>query len=107
MTLCGELASKPVGALALLAIGYRSLSLAPSAVGPVKAMLLELDVSKASALLGRLLSSPASSMRIRERLSVRGGASVGNLTLIRRHYGPEHQRERRSDIQNTKIRVSW
>ncbi len=43
MTVCGELASQPIGALALAAIGYRSLSLTPSAVGPVKAMLLDLD----------------------------------------------------------------
>src|SRR5207245_11467105 len=40
VTLCGELASKPIGALALVAIGYRALSLSPSAVGPIKAMLL-------------------------------------------------------------------
>ena len=43
------MASKPIGALALAAIGYRSLSLTPSAVGPVKAMLLELDLRKAEA----------------------------------------------------------
>ena len=34
VTLCGELASQPIGALALAAIGYRALSLTPSAVGP-------------------------------------------------------------------------
>ena len=68
MTLCGELASKPIGALALIALGYRSLSLSPSAVGPVKAMLLELDAGKAAALLGKLLESPAGSVSIREQL---------------------------------------
>jgi phosphotransferase system, enzyme I, PtsP len=68
VTLCGELASKPIGALALVALGYRSLSLAPSAVGPVKAVLLDLDARKASALLGDLLGSPAGSVPIRERL---------------------------------------
>ena len=47
VTLCGELASSPIGALALIAIGYRSLSLSPSAIGPVKAMLLDLDAGKA------------------------------------------------------------
>ena len=51
VTLCGELASQPIGALALAAIGYRSLSLTPSAVGPVKAMLLDLDCRKAAAFL--------------------------------------------------------
>ena len=68
VTLCGELASKPIGALALVAIGYRSLSLSPSAVGPVKAMLLELDAGKAAALIGPLIDSPAGSVPIRERL---------------------------------------
>jgi phosphotransferase system enzyme I (PtsP) len=68
VTLCGELASKPIGALALVAIGYRALSLAPSAVGPVKAMLLDLDAGKAAALMTPLVESPAGSVPIRERL---------------------------------------
>ena len=51
VTLCGELGSQPIGAMALAAIGYRSLSLTPSAMGPVKAMLLELDSRKASRVL--------------------------------------------------------
>ena len=69
VTLCGELASKPIGALALTAIGYRSLSLSPSAVGPVKAMLLDLDVRKAAALLLPLIENPSGSVAIRERLN--------------------------------------
>jgi len=68
VTLCGELASKPIGALALVAIGYRSLSLAPSAVGPVKAMLIDLDAAKAAALMTPLLESPAGSVKIRDAL---------------------------------------
>jgi phosphotransferase system enzyme I (PtsP) len=68
VTLCGELASKPIGALALVAIGYRSLSLSPSAVGPVKAMLLDLNARKAAALIQPLIDSPAGSLPIRERL---------------------------------------
>jgi phosphotransferase system, enzyme I, PtsP len=68
VTLCGELASKPIGALALVAIGYRSLSLSPSAVGLVKALILDLDAGKAAALLTPLLASPAGSVRIRERI---------------------------------------
>ena len=68
VTLCGELASKPIGALALVAIGYRGLSLSPSAVGPVKAMLLNLDARKAAALIEPLIQSPAGSLQVRERL---------------------------------------
>src|SRR5271163_2376807 len=51
VTLCGELASQPIGALALAGIGYRSLSLTASAIGPVKAMLLELDCRKTAAFI--------------------------------------------------------
>jgi phosphotransferase system enzyme I (PtsP) len=68
VTLCGELASKPIGALALVALGYRALSLTPSALGAVKAMLLDLDLKKAAAMLQPLVDSPASSVAIREKL---------------------------------------
>jgi len=68
VTLCGELASKPVGALALVGLGYRSLSLSPSAVGPVKAMLLELNVGKVKALLDELIVRPKPGVSIRETL---------------------------------------
>jgi phosphotransferase system enzyme I (PtsP) len=68
LTLCGELASKPIGALALVAIGYRSLSVTPSALGPVKAMLLDLNCRKVEEFLRPLIDSPAGSVPIRERL---------------------------------------
>ena len=56
VTLCGELAGKPLTAMALdRACGFRSLSMSASAVGPVKAMLLGLDVA---ALEGRNGSNP-------------------------------------------------
>ncbi|HXW29286.1 MAG TPA: phosphoenolpyruvate--protein phosphotransferase, partial [Xanthobacteraceae bacterium] len=68
VTLCGELASKPIGALALVALGYRSLSLTPSAIGPVKSMLLELDAGKVEAVLRPLIESPAGTVLVRDRL---------------------------------------
>jgi phosphotransferase system enzyme I (PtsP) len=67
VTLCGELASKPIGALVLVALGYRSLSVVPSAIGPVKAMLLELNAHKAEKLVCSLIERPASSS-IRDKL---------------------------------------
>jgi phosphotransferase system enzyme I (PtsP) len=69
LTLCGELASKPVGALALVALGFRSLSLTPSALGAVKALLLDLEVKKAEALLRPLMEKPSKDVVIRERLA--------------------------------------
>jgi phosphotransferase system enzyme I (PtsP) len=68
-TLCGELASSPLGALALVGLGYRSLSLVPSAVGPVKAMLLELDAAKAESLLASLVTKPDGSTSVRDKLA--------------------------------------
>jgi phosphotransferase system enzyme I (PtsP) len=55
VTLCGEMAGKPLEAMALLALGYRSLSMSAASIGPVKAMLVDLDVGRLRArLLGRL-----------------------------------------------------
>jgi phosphotransferase system enzyme I (PtsP) len=79
VALCGELASKPIGALALVALGYRSLSLTPSALGAVKAMLLELDAKKAEALLRPLIERPAQGVSIRQQLE--GFAEAEGLPL--------------------------
>jgi phosphotransferase system, enzyme I, PtsP len=78
-TVCGELASQPIGALALTALGYRSLSLAPSAVGPVKAMLLDLDAAKAAEFLYPLIERPNAAMPIRahlEKFAADGGLQL-------------------------------
>ncbi len=40
VTLCGEMAGRPIEALALLGLGFRSISMAPASIGPVKAMIL-------------------------------------------------------------------
>jgi len=78
-TVCGELASQPIGALALTALGYRSLSLTPSAVGPVKAMLLDLDASKVTEFLYPLIEKPAAAVPIRvhlEKFAADGGLQL-------------------------------
>jgi phosphotransferase system enzyme I (PtsP) len=68
VSLCGEMASRPIEALALVAIGFRSLSLSATAHGPVKALMLETDLRKAEALIEPLLAAPADSVSIRDRL---------------------------------------
>src|SRR4030095_2704951 len=68
VSLCGEMASKPLGALALIALGYRSLSLSATAHGPVKALILDLDANKAEATLVTLLDAPSGSVSIRQKL---------------------------------------
>jgi phosphotransferase system enzyme I (PtsP) len=56
ITMCGELAGKPLEALALMAIGMTRLSMSPPAIGPIKEMVLGLELgpikeSMAAALL--------------------------------------------------------
>lgn len=68
VTLCGELGSKTIGALAALALGFRSLSMTPSAIGPVKAMLLDLDTRKARAVLLPMLEKMDGRQDIHDRL---------------------------------------
>jgi phosphotransferase system enzyme I (PtsP) len=69
VALCGELASRPLEALALIALGFRRLSLSPSAIGPVKAMILGVDARAAAKFLEPLLADVSGTVQIRERLA--------------------------------------
>jgi phosphotransferase system enzyme I (PtsP) len=79
VALCGELASQPIGALALAIIGYRSMSLSPSAIGPVKALLLELDTKKGAEAILPFLDQPVGSVSMRHKLE--GFAAAEGLQL--------------------------
>ena len=57
VTLCGELASMPLEAMVLIGLGYRSLSMSPASIGPVKAMLLELQATAIEKQLHNLLAN--------------------------------------------------
>lgn len=46
VTLCGEMAGRPIEALALIGLGFRSISMAPASVGPVKAMILAVSAAE-------------------------------------------------------------
>ena len=63
LNLCGEMAGKPLEAMALIALGYRSISMAPASVGPVKAMVLSLDAGDLWVRLRELLACKATSLR--------------------------------------------
>ncbi|MGE0211111.1 MAG: phosphoenolpyruvate--protein phosphotransferase [Parvibaculaceae bacterium] len=77
LTLCGEMAGRPLEAMALIGLGFCSISMAPASIGPVKAMLLALDQGKLEAFLHPLLPSPAASLR----KELMGFAEAGNLPL--------------------------
>jgi len=63
MSVCGEMAGRPLEAMALIGLGVRILSVASPSVGPVKAMIRSLNVEGVAAYLGGLLTSPAHSLR--------------------------------------------
>jgi phosphotransferase system enzyme I (PtsP) len=69
VTLCGEMASKPISAMALLGIGYRSVSMSPAAIGPVKAMLLALDAGALTRVMDEALDDKTSTTPMREILT--------------------------------------
>lgn len=69
VTLCGELAGRPISAMALLGLGYRSISMSPAAIGPVKAMLTELPLGKLEAFLADALSRPSAGGDMRAELA--------------------------------------
>ena len=46
LSFCGEDAGRPLEALALAAIGLRSLSMRPASIGPVKALLRQVDLGR-------------------------------------------------------------
>ncbi|HWT56318.1 MAG TPA: phosphoenolpyruvate--protein phosphotransferase [Rhizobium sp.] len=69
VTLCGELASKPISAMALLGIGFRSISMSPASIGPVKAMLLGLDVGALATAMNEVLDDVHAMTPMREILA--------------------------------------
>jgi len=60
VTLCGELAGNPLAAMALIGLGFRSLSMSPASIGPVKAMILALNAKNVAEEVQRLLAGDAS-----------------------------------------------
>ena len=68
VSLCGEMGGKTLEALALAAIGYRSLSMSPASIGPVKAMLLSTDLGEVRDFLMPLIECADDREPLRDRL---------------------------------------
>jgi phosphotransferase system, enzyme I, PtsP len=75
VTVCGEIASRPLEAMALVGLGFRRLSLSPAAVGPVKAMILKLEAEAVATLMRETMADASAVGSIRPRL----------LTFAERH----------------------
>lgn len=63
VTLCGDMASRPLEAMALIGLGYESISLASSAIGPVKDMLRSLDAANLRAHMPDILNRGDETLR--------------------------------------------
>ncbi|MBN9318044.1 MAG: phosphoenolpyruvate--protein phosphotransferase [Devosia sp.] len=68
LTMCGELAGKTVEALALLAIGMTKLSMSPPSIGPIKEMILGLELQPIRNSVSAALLEGASGPNIRDLL---------------------------------------
>jgi phosphotransferase system, enzyme I, PtsP len=61
--ICGEMAGRPLEAMALVGIGAENFSITPAGVGPLKAMVRSLDAAAVRGRLDQLLTKPPRDMR--------------------------------------------
>ena len=61
--ICGEMAGRPLEAMALVGIGADGFSITPAGVGPVKAMVRSLDAAAVRTRMTTLLAKPPRDMR--------------------------------------------
>lgn len=66
LSLCGEMAAKPVEAMTLVAIGLKRLSLSPAAIGPVKAALRATHMGKLRAHVADALAADGDRLAVRQ-----------------------------------------
>jgi phosphotransferase system enzyme I (PtsP) len=65
LSLCGEMAGRPLDAMALLGLGLRTLSMQPGHIGPIKMMIRSLHLGEVSAFVDRLCGRIDHSLRTR------------------------------------------
>ncbi len=67
VALCGEMAGRPLEAMALIGLGFRNLSMFPGEIGPVKAMIRSLSVQPLRDYMQELTDLEDHSLRERLR----------------------------------------
>ncbi len=63
LSFCGEDAGRPIEAVVLAAMGLRFLSMRPASIGPVKHVLLRVNLEEARAVIDEAIASGAESVR--------------------------------------------
>ncbi|MFZ1413126.1 MAG: phosphoenolpyruvate--protein phosphotransferase [Defluviicoccus sp.] len=77
LSLCGEMAGRPLDAMALIGIGLRQLSMAPPCIGPVKAMVRTAD----AAVLADFVSHLTTLRQVSVRADMRAFAHDHGIAL--------------------------
>jgi phosphotransferase system, enzyme I, PtsP len=70
VSLCGEAASRPLEALALVGLGFTSLSMPASGILPIKALLAELDLAAFRPVLTAVRRNASGAASLREPIAV-------------------------------------
>jgi phosphotransferase system, enzyme I, PtsP len=70
VSLCGEAASRPLEALALVGLGFASLSMPASGILPIKAMLAQLDLAAFRPVLSAIRRGTSGAASLREPIGV-------------------------------------
>ncbi|HKD48680.1 MAG TPA: phosphoenolpyruvate--protein phosphotransferase [Rhizomicrobium sp.] len=65
LSLCGEMAGRPLDAMAVLGLGIRTLSMQPGQIGPIKMMIRSLNLGEVAAFVDRLCGRTDHSLRTR------------------------------------------
>lgn len=77
VTVCGEIAGRPLEAMTLIGLGLRSLSMAPAAIGPIKSMILSVNVERVTDCVENLLKDGAKDVRLTlQQFAERDGVDV-------------------------------
>ena len=77
VTVCGEMAGRPIEAMTLIGLGMRSVSMSPASIGPVKAMILSLNAEKITALVDELLKDGSKDVRLQlQRFAENEGVEI-------------------------------
>jgi phosphotransferase system enzyme I (PtsP) len=61
--ICGEMAGRPLEAMALIGIGAENFSITPAGVGPLKAMIRSLDAGAIRGRMEQMLARPPRDLR--------------------------------------------
>jgi phosphotransferase system, enzyme I, PtsP len=77
VTVCGEMAGRPLEAMTLIGLGLRSVSMAPASIGPIKAMILSLNAAKITDCVDELIKEGSKDVRLQlQRFAEKEGVEI-------------------------------